>query len=122
MAVSPPFQLVAPTDGTPGAGSPAGSTTTKGMLRARRRAACSSLSSETTRMTPRGAPRGDGVDPRAPERAGALLGGEDDAELVLARDLLDAADDLDRPRALELVEDHVEQRRARRSRDGARRR
>ena len=50
--MSPPFQLVAPTDGTPGAGSPAGSTTTKGMLRARRRAACSSVSSETTRMTP----------------------------------------------------------------------
>jgi hypothetical protein len=54
-------------------------------------------------------PRGDRVDPRAPERAWPLLRGEDDAELVLARDLLHAADDLDRPWALELVEDHVEQ-------------
>ena len=39
-------------DGTPGAGSPAGSTTTNGMPRAVRRAICSGVSSETTRISP----------------------------------------------------------------------
>jgi hypothetical protein len=52
---------------------------------------------------------GHGVDPRAAERARPFLRGQHDAQPVLARDLLDALDDLHRPRALELVEDDVEQ-------------
>src|SRR4029079_9326214 len=59
------------------------------------------------------APSGDAVDPRAPERARTFLGGEHDAEAVLAGDLLDALDDLHRPWALELVEHDVEQMRPR---------
>ena len=109
MAARPPFQLVAPTDGTPGAGSPAGSTTTNGMPRAFRRAICSGVSSETTRIRPAERRLATASTQERPERARALLRGEHDAEVVLARDLLDALDDLHRPRALELVEDDVEQ-------------
>ena len=65
---------------------------------------------------PRAATGSDGVDPAAPKCARAFLCRQHHAELVLARDLLDALDDLHRPRALEFVEDDVEQRRPRLSR------
>ena len=51
--------------GTPGAGSPAGSTTTNGMLRAVRRAICSAGELGDDEDQAGGAPAGDGVDPGA---------------------------------------------------------
>ena len=50
------------------------------------------------------------IQPR-PGRPAALHLGEDDGQVVPAGDPLDAADDLQRPLALELVEDELEQRR-----------
>ena len=109
VADRPPFQLVAPTDGTPGAGSPAGSTTTNGIPRAVSRAICSWRELGDDEDQPGAAAARDRIDPRAPQRARSLLGRQHHAEVVLARDLLDALDDLHRPRALEFVEHDVEQ-------------
>ena len=53
----------------------------------------------------------DALDPAATRRPPALHLAEDDREVMLAGDALDAADDLERPLALELVEDHLEERR-----------
>ena len=53
----------------------------------------------------------DALDPAATRRPPALHLAEDDREVMLAGDALDAADDLERPFALELVEDHLEERR-----------
>ncbi len=67
--MTPPFQLVAPTDGTSGAGSPAGSTITNGIPRALSRDAASPLRSETTRISPalrRAATASSQVRPSAP--------------------------------------------------------
>ena len=54
VAVRPPFQLVAPTDGVPCCGSPVGSRITKGMPRVRSWLRIVSLRSEKTAMTPVG--------------------------------------------------------------------
>ena len=62
-------------------------------------------------MTPVGRrARTPSIQPR-PGRPPALHLGEDHGQVVLAGDLLDALDDLERPVALELVEDHLEERR-----------
>ena len=62
-------------------------------------------------MTPSGRrARTPSIQPR-PGRAPALHLGQDDRQLVLPGDPLDAAHDLERPLALELVEDQLEQRR-----------
>ena len=54
MAVSPPFQLVAPIDGVSWSGSPVGSTTTNGIPRVRSWVRMPSLRSENTAITPVG--------------------------------------------------------------------
>src|SRR4029079_3278621 len=53
----------------------------------------------------------DALDPAATRRPPTLHLAEDDREVMLTGDPLDAADDLERPFALELVEDHLEERR-----------
>ena len=68
----------------------------------------------------RRSPREDALDPAAAGRPAALHLGQDDRQVVLAGDALDAADDLERPLALELVEDDLEQRRARADRSARR--
>ena len=70
-------------------------------------------------MTPTGRrARTPSIQPR-PGVPPALHLGQDDGEVVLAGDALDPADDLERPLALELVEDELDQRAAaRRARTG----
>ncbi len=61
-----------------------------------------------------GRPAGeDAFDPAAARRPPALHLAEDDRQVVLPGHPLDAADDLERPLALELMEDHLEERRPR---------
>ena len=98
-------------DGVSWSGSPAGSTTTNGIPRAR---SCSRIDLAQVGE--------DGDDAHRPPREGALdpalAGppatlhlGQDDGELMPPGDPLDAAHDLERPLALELVEDQLEERR-----------
>ena len=59
-----------------------------------------------------GRPAGqDALHPAATGRPPALHLAQDDREVMLPGDALDATDDLERPLALELVEDHLEERR-----------
>src|SRR5206468_7673178 len=51
----------------------------------------------------------DALDPAATRRPPAVHLAENDREVMLAGDPLDAADNLERPFALELVEDHLEE-------------
>ena len=110
VAVRPPFQFVAPIDGVSWSGSPVGSTTTYGMPRV---ASCSrfvSLKSEKTAITPVGRrARTPSIQPLPGDRR-PCISLKHDCEVVLAGDALDATDDLERPLALELVEDHLEER------------
>ena len=113
VAVRPPFQFVAPIDGVSWSGSPVGSTTTYGMPRVASWPRIDSLEVGED-GDHAGRPAGErALDPAAARRPPALHLGEDDRQLVPPGDPLHAADDLERPLALELVEDDLEQRRPR---------
>ena len=60
-----------------------------------------------------GRPAGEhALDPASTRRSPALHLAQDDREVMLPGDALHATDDLERPLALELVEDHLEERRS----------
>ena len=121
VATRPPVQLVAPTDGVSCSGSPVGSTVDqRDRPGASAATAGPAVRSEPGPRSPRYGRRASTCSVHAlPGREPALHLGQDDGEVVLARDLLDAPDDLQRPQAVQGVERQLEQARPGRPRSGA---
>ena len=116
VAARPPAQLVAPMVGTSSAGPPAGSITTAGTFSRRSSAWWAGCSVGRHQDDAVGLAGPQVVQPLPGRRRVAVDGADHRADRGGVRDILDAADDLHRPRAVQVVEHQVDQaRRVRRA-------